>query len=319
MVNGSTKSACAVTGYFKFLLFVYIVTCPFLLRSAGVIGDTKKTSVASAAACLIGALGVGIITYDRKKDSSSRALGALLILAWLSTVVVLWRGAGQTSVNGHHNPRGQTTSPHDRPQPVQQPLPQDGELSGRGWDGTAASEDLDVTGAFEGVDIYGVRESYEDSGGYEVHEGRDQERNGDGYEGHEGFWGSSPGGGRDDGEWAPARAEDALSRQRLERAQSADEDEARRRSGRDAEVGWRQADGDGVSTESLDRIFAAPTLSEFMKPSSTGFVTAENLANVQSGSVGPAGSDEHALVPLGKGSYSAQGVIFGSAVAGACS
>ena len=90
-MGGSAKSPCALTIYLKFILFVYIVTSPFLLEKSGVTGDDGKKAVASATACLLGALGLGIIVYDQDRDASGRALGALLILSLLTTVIVIWR------------------------------------------------------------------------------------------------------------------------------------------------------------------------------------------------------------------------------------
>jgi hypothetical protein len=66
----------------------------------------------------------------------------------------------------------------------------------------------------------------------------------------------------------------------------------------------------------LGRIFEAPTLKEFMKPSPSGFVSPSDLDDIQSGTVMHPDSAIQAIAPLGTGSYSAQGVIFGSDMCG---
>lgn len=244
--GGSAKS-CALTGYLKFLLFAYILTAPFLLEKSGVTGDDGKRAVATAAACLLGALGLGIVIYDRDRDASARALGALLILSWLCTVIVIWR---------------------------QKPPPSS--LSRESWlieglsvsdSGTAGSPEI-ASAPRAPPPPAAESQAPEPPVGH----------------GAPASWGAPA---------APPGPREPMPE-------------------------WAAGDlGDGLSPEGLGRIFGAPNLKDFMKPSPSGFVTPEDLEEIQSGAVGQPGSGLQAFVPLGAGSYSAQGVIFGSDVCGA--
>lgn len=257
----------------KFVLFVYILTSPFLLEKSGVTGDEGKKAVASAAACLLGALGLGIIVYDRDRNASARALGALLILSWLSTIIVIWR---------HRPPASSLSQP---------------------WlfEGLAVSDE--GTGGNAGTVGNG--------GNAAPSVPRTPET-------------TPPGDGRGPGSYrgAPVESQDpwppgepgSPGRAHAE-ARAQDEPWA---GGRETLPEWASGDlGDGLSPDGLGRIFGAPTLKEFMNPSPSGFVTPSDLDEIQSGAVGQPGSALQAIVPLGSGSFSAQGVMLGSDVCGA--
>jgi hypothetical protein len=241
-MGGSSNSTSAVTGYLKFLLFVYIVTSPFLLEKSGVTADEGKRAVASAGACLLGALGLGLVVYDRGRDASGRALGALLILAWLSTVIVIWRSA----------PPARSAAAR--------------------WAGIPAASTLSQ----KSLVVEGLAVS-EDDGDYPA---------------------SAPEPPHD-APWPPPSPVATAPPPPAPPPEWAVEDP-----------------GDGLSPDGLGRIFEAPTMKEFMVPSPDGFVTPTDLDDIQSGTVLHSDSAVEALVPLGTGSYSAQGVIFGSDLCG---
>lgn len=255
----------------KLLLFLYIVTAPALIRAAGVPGDPRGQTVATALALVATAAGAAMVAYGRT-DPGVRTTGYLLTLAGLTTLASVRLG-GAAAYPG----AGGEPAPHPLPgghPPGFEPMAADGDE--QVVNASYADQELDdavIDAATSDAEPHPALGAFPEPDGAEAMR-RGCTR-------------------LVEGEAAAAAWEGAVP----------------------GEAGWKSP-GSGPSADALDRIFSAPSMSEFMEPSDGGFVTREGLDIIQSNAPGGDDLSASAIAPLGPGSYTAQGVIRESGIAG---
>ena len=83
------SAAGVATTYIKVLLFVYAATAPFLLRNSGASSDPRCSSALCALGCVAIAFGVGVLLYEGAESHGHGALGLLVAICGVITVVVV--------------------------------------------------------------------------------------------------------------------------------------------------------------------------------------------------------------------------------------
>ena len=87
--NDSATCSGIATAYIKLLLFFYAAAAPHLLVHSGASSDPKYSSALSALGCVAIAFGVGILLYEGTGSHGQGALGLLVAVSGLITVVVI--------------------------------------------------------------------------------------------------------------------------------------------------------------------------------------------------------------------------------------
>lgn len=87
--NDSATCSGIATAYIKLLLFFYAAAAPHLLVHSGASSDPKYSSALSALGCVAIAFGAGMLLYEGTGSHGQGALGLLVAVSGLITVVVI--------------------------------------------------------------------------------------------------------------------------------------------------------------------------------------------------------------------------------------